>query len=78
MPKILAEPYGKMIPHEPLSELWEIVGADIFSTNNNTPFCIVVYYSKIPVMKRADGISAYDLIRAVKIVFAEFWTTKQN
>ena len=50
----------------------EMVVAYIFRINNNTLLCIVDYYSKFPVMKRADGLSGDELIRATKTVFAEF------
>ena len=40
--------------------------------NNNTLLCNVFYYSKFPV-KRTDGLSADDLIRAVKNIH-RIWT----
>ena len=55
------------IPHKP----WELVGVEIFSINNNTLLCIVDYYN-FCIVKKADGLLAYDLIRAPKIVFKEF------
>ena len=45
---------------------------------NKTLFCIVDYYSKFPVVKKAYGFSADNLIRAVKIVFAEFGLPKKT
>ena len=39
--------------------------------------CIVDYYSKIPVVKKADGLSAANLNRAAKIVFTEFGLPKK-
>ena len=35
------------------------------------------YYSKLPVVKKADGLSADDLIRTAKIAFAEFGLPKK-
>ena len=49
-----------------------VVGADIFLINNNMLLCIVGYYSKFPGMMKADGLSAYILIRAVQMVFTKF------
>ena len=62
----------KTILHELLSKLQWKVGADLFFINNNTLACSVDYYSKFPVMRSADGLSADDLIRAAKIMFVEF------
>ena len=61
------QPQEKTIPHNLPGKLWEIVGADIFSIDNETLFCIVDYYSKFPVMKRTDVLSADDLRRATKV-----------
>ena len=55
----------------------EEVGADIFSIHNNTLLYIVDYYSKFSVMKKADGLSADDLVRAVNIFFTEFGPPKK-
>ena len=40
--------------------------------------CIVDIYSKFPIVKIADGLSPADLIRAAKIVFAEFGLPKKS
>ena len=56
---------------------WAVVGADIFSINNNRLLCIVDYYSKFPIVEKADGFSADDLIRAAEIVLAEFGLPKK-
>ena len=62
----------KTIPHKLQSKLWEIVHAGIFSIDNETLLWIADYYSKFPVMNRADRLSADDLIRAIKVLFTEF------
>ena len=54
----------KNLPTKP----WEIVGADIFLINKETLLCIVDYYSKFPVVKRVDGLSADDFIKATSVV----------
>ena len=71
--------YQQMQTHEKtiLYDLpWEVVGADIFSINNNTLLCIVDCY-KFPIVKRAGALSADNLIRVDKIVFTEFWLPKK-
>ena len=65
-------PHEKTIPYDLPCKPWQVVGADIFSLNNNTLLCVVDYYSTFPIMRKADRLSADDLIRAVKIVIAEF------
>ena len=49
-----------------------MIDADIFSINKNILLCIVDYYNKFHIMKKAGGLSADDLIKAVRIVFTEF------
>ena len=61
----------KSIPHKLPTMPWEIVGADIFSVDNETLLHIVDCYSKFPVMKRADGLSADILITTTKVMLAE-------
>ena len=56
----------------------EIVGADILFINNQTLLCIVDYYSKFPVLNRADRLPTYYLIRAAKIVFTIFGLQKSS
>ena len=46
--------------------------------NNEPLLCIVDYYSKFPVMKRADGLSADDLIKASEIMFVKFGIPKRK
>ena len=54
-----------------------MVGTDIFFINNNKLSYIVEYYSKLPIVKKADGLSADSLITAAKIVFMEFNLLKE-
>ena len=46
--------------------------------NNNMLLCIVDYYSNFPIMKKADHLSAEDLIRVAKIVFTVLITKENN
>ena len=55
-----------------------MVGADIFSINNNTQLHIVDYYSKFPIMIKADGHSGDDLFREAKSVDTEFGLQKKT
>ena len=52
-------------------KLWEVVGKDTFMTNNENLQCIVVCYSKFPVMKNVKSMSAEDLIWTTKAVLTE-------
>ena len=45
---------------------------------NETLLCIVDYYRKFPIMKRADGLSADDLIRASKVMFKNLCFPKNS
>ena len=38
---------------------------------------IVDYYSKLPVVRKTEGLLAYDLTRAAKILFMEFGFPKK-
>ena len=66
------QPQEKTIPYKLQRSPWETLGADIFSINNETLLCIVDYHNKFPVVKTADRLSPYDLIRATRVMFAEF------
>ena len=43
----------------------------MFFIHSNMLLCIVHYYRKFPIVKKVDGLSADDMIRAAKIVFAD-------
>ena len=49
-----------------------MAGANIFFVENETLLCIVDYYRKFLIVKRADSLAADDQLKAAKIVFAEF------
>ena len=65
------QPHKKTIPYEVPCIPEEVVGADIFSIKNYTLLCIVDYYSRFPVIKKADSLTADDLVKAAMIVFIE-------
>ena len=46
--------------------------ANIFTTKNNTLLGMVHYYNELPTIKKTYSLSANILIRAVKILFAQF------
>ena len=66
------QPKEKITHHDIPLRPWEVVGADIFHFKNKCYLCIVDYNSKFPVVKRLEGLSADNLINAVKIIFAEY------
>ena len=54
-----------------------LVGTDILMIDNKKLLCIVDYYSKFPALRRVESLSAKDLIRTAKVVFAEFGLPKK-
>ena len=66
------QPHESTISYDLLCRPWEVVDADTFSINNNMLLCIVDYYSKFFIMKKGNGLSDSDPIRAAKIVFTKF------
>ena len=61
--------HEKTIPYDLLCKPWEVV--DIYA------ICIVDYYSKLPIMKKADGMSADNLIRAAMNMSVEVGLPKK-
>ena len=47
-------------------------GADIFNLNNKNYLCIIDYHSKLPLIKRMEGLSAGSLIATIKVIFTEY------
>ena len=56
------QPKGKIIHY----------GTNVFHFNKKTYLCIVDYHSKFPMAKRLEGLSAENLITAVKVIFTEY------
>ena len=48
----------------------------IVFVKNKTVLCIVDYYSKLAIMKKADCLEADDLVKTAKIILAEFGLPK--
>ena len=69
--------HEKITPYKLPYKPREVVGADIFTIKNNTLLCIADYYSQFHIVKKADGLSVGNLIKAVKTVFAEFRLPKK-
>ena len=63
----------KPIQHDIPGKQWESVGTDIFMLNNKTYLCIVDYHRKLPIIKLTDGLSADNLIKTCKVIFAGYW-----
>ena len=57
---------------------WKVVSADVFHFKNKHYLCTVDYNSKFPVIKRLEGLSADNLIRMVKKIFAEYGIPHKN
>ena len=73
IPRISADTtIRKAILYEVLYKPWEVVGADIFFVKNKTLLYILDYYNKFPIKKKAGSLAADDLVKASRIVFAEF------
>ena len=66
------QPKERIVHHDIPLRPWEVVGADAFHFNNKNYLCIVDYNSKFPIIKRLEGLSAENLINAVKIIFAKY------
>ena len=66
------QPKEKITHHDILLRPWKVVGADIFHFKNKHYLCIVDYNSTFPVVKRIEGLSADNLIKMVKTIFAEY------
>ena len=48
-----------------------------FFVKNKAPLYILDYHSKFPIVKRADSFAADDLVKAAKVLFAEFRLPKK-
>ena len=66
------QPKEKIIHHDIPLRPWEVLGADVFHFNNKNYLCIVDYYSKFPIIKKLEGLSAKSLITTTKVIFAEY------
>ena len=62
----------KITHHDISLRPWEIIGTDIFHFKNKHYLCIVDYNSKFPVIKRLESLSADNLIKTVKTIFAKY------
>ena len=50
------QPCEKTEPYEMPYKPWEVAGAEIIIIKNNMLLYIFDYYSKFPVVKKADGL----------------------
>ena len=66
------QPKEKMIHHDIPQRPWEVLGVDVFHFNNKNYLCIVDYHSKLPVIKRIEGLLAGSLIATTKVIFVEY------
>ena len=68
----------KIIHHETLGKLWEVLGADMFTLNNKKYLCVVDYYSKFSVFKKTEELSADSLILSCNFIFPEYGFPKKT
>ena len=61
-----------MLSHAIPGTSQECVGAEIFIMSNKNYLCIVENHSKFPIIKQVKGYSVDNLIRACKIICAEY------
>ena len=56
---------------------WEVVDPDVFMINVKTLLCIVDYHIKFSIMKKANSVSADDLVQMTRLIFAEYRLPKK-
>ena len=66
------KPQEKVIPYQVPPMPKEMAGADTFFVKKETCQCIVDYYSTFPIVRRADSLTADDLVKAANIIFTKF------
>ena len=67
-----AQPKETLQPHDILSRAWEVVGRDLFNSNNHEYLIIVDYYSKFPIIRKMNGLTTSNMvITTTKQVFSE-------
>ena len=66
------QPKEKALHFEIPCRQWEVVGAHIFMIYGKTLLCIVDYYSKFPIVKKVNSLSADNLVQMAKLIFAEY------
>ena len=71
------QPKDKVIHHDILIRLLDIIDADMFILDNKQYLCIVDYHSKFPIIKKTKDLSADSLIVTCKISFAEYGIPKK-
>ena len=62
----------RIIQHQILGKPWKVVSACRFSLYNKHYLRIVDYYSKFPIVKRAEGLLADSIIPASTVNFAVY------
>ena len=66
------QPKERITPHDIQLRPWVIIGEDVFHFKNKHYLCIVDYNNKFPVVERLEGLSADNLIKTVKTIFAKY------
>ena len=66
----------KIMHHDILAKLWEVIGTDMFTLNNKHYLCIVDYHCKFPIIKKTEHLLADSFILMCKVIFAEYGLPK--
>ena len=56
---LLAQPKETLQPHDIPSRAWEVVGTDLFNSNNHECLIIADYYSKFPIIRKMNGLLVF-------------------
>ena len=72
------QPKEKIIHHDIPIKLWDVVGTDMFTINNNKYLYVVDYHSKFPIIKKTEDQSADSLVLTHKVIFFRIWDTQKN
>ena len=67
-----AQPKKTLQPHDIPSRAWEVVGTDLFNSNNHEYLIIADYYNKFPIIRKMNGLTTSNMvISTMKQVFSE-------
>ena len=67
-----AQPKETLQPHDIPSRAWEVVGTNLFNSNNHEYLMIADYYNKLPIIRKMKGLTTSNIvILTMKQVFSE-------
>ena len=71
------QPKEKATPYEVPCRPWEVVGLDILCIKNKDTYVHFRLPQQVSYLKRADSLTADDLVKGAKIAFTEFGLPKK-